>query len=791
MLEKQRNTLIKKAFETAKIIAPGTELTALEIDDAAYTLNCMLQGWSNEGFRLFNMKTGYMPLLSKKNEYKLSTEAYSQFGSSRVLSVESIGATKVKVDSIKDMAKGQSLVFLNNTLSKQNRILDIDYTNSILLLDQPASMSLYAGDDVFFGNILSASTEVKQYVSGFSSITLSGHSVLPAVGDIMYMNFANSWVKVTVSNVDASSSAVYFVPEMGAGRMTKPQVIYGRLVGRATIAETVEFSSRKMHLDQIPFTPGTISIMTDSGLDEAMQVESVSDKYIVLEEPVSGAVLSMLGSRFVDGKEIYPDNSLLKWNQIPSSLLSENIDWGYVTDVPADEIIDWGFVASVVSGEKDYKTLTGSAEILGFVKSVDDYYVSIKSDDFGLLLHRDFSGVWSVVEEDIDAKLFSYNGVPYVYGNGNGVWTLSGNEMTQVFSGIVVEHIVKFGDNYYLVSALDGDKRTVVPTKDFLVYSSAYQIPGHVDCSNSVEFMGKLYCGKGKTFISSDMKSFYDISTRADFRVVVGDVMQNFNTSTVCSYTKNGSDFFPIPAVTANVSAAFNIHGCTFISAYGKILSDGSIGSQVFSINEFGDVWTPQTTISGRVFNMYQDGDTLVISSDTEIKTLLLSADVKTEDVDVYLFGSPIGRPQELMNVVKYGLNTSVQLSMEEMALKDYSQLPHVKADGEPVSYCFFREAKDGIMMVWGTPKKFGEYLKFTYVEPIALLDNAKSVPDIPDEYIGAVIDGLAAELAYEYALPSDKVQMLESKAEASKQMALLHDNETASYIIEPNRRGL
>ena len=107
------------------------------------------------------------------------------------------------------------------------------------------------------------------------------------------------------------------------------------------------------------------------------------------------------------------------------------------------------------------------------------------------------------------------------------------------------------------------------------------------------------------------------------------------------------------------------------------------------------------------------------------------------------------------------------------------------------MSYCFFREAKDGIMMVWGTPKKFGEYLKFTYVEPIALLDNAKSVPDIPDEYIGAVIDGLAAELAYEYALPSDKVQMLEAKAEASKQMALLHDNETTSYIIEPNRRGL
>ena len=791
MLEKQRNTLIKKAFESAKIIAPGTELTALEIDDAAYTLNCMLQGWSNEGFRLFNMKTGYMPLLSKKNEYKLSTEAYSQFGSSRVLSVESIGATKVKVNSIKDMAKGQSLVFLNNTLSKQNKILDIDYTNTTLLLDEPVSMSIYAKDDVFFGSVSSATTEIKQYVSGFSSIALSNYSVLPLVGDTLYINFANSWQAVTVSNVDTSAGVVYFLPEMNNGNVTKSQVIYGSMVGRATVAESIEVSPRKLNLDSIPFVPNTISIMTGSGLDEGMLVESVSDNHIVLEKPVSSVALSLLGKQFVDGKETYTSADVLKWNQIPSSIINRNIDWGSVNDVPADELIDWGFVSDIVSGKEDYKTLTGSAQIIGFVKSADDYYVSIKSDDLGLLLYRDFSGAWSVIEDGIEAKLFSFNGAPYAYNVAGGVWSLSGTEKTQVFSGMTVEHSVCFAGEYYLVSPATGGKKTIVSTKDFIVFSNAYQVPESVDFLNAVEFKGKMYCGKGKTFVSSDMKSFYDLPVYSDYRVVVGDVLQNFNFNTVCSYTKNGVDFVSIPAVTASVSSAFSIYGCTFISVYGKVLPDGSVGSQIFSINNFGEVWTPQTTLSGRTFEMRQDYDMLVISSDTEIKMLKLFVDTKTDDTEAYLFGSPIGRPQELMNVVKYGLNTSTQLSMEEMALKDYSQLPHIKADGEPVSYCFFREASDGKLMVWGTPRKFGEYLKFTYVEPIALLDNARSIPDIPDEYVGAVIDGLAAELAYEYALPTDKVQLLEAKAEASKQLALLHDNEMASYTIEPNRRGL
>ena len=170
--------------------------------------------------------------------------------------------------------------------------------------------------------------------------------------------------------------------------------------------------------------------------------------------------------------------------------------------------------------------------------------------------------------------------------------------------------------------------------------------------------------------------------------------------------------------------------------------------------------------------------------------SLLYNTGVKPkETTKLFCFGDVIGRPQELMNVMKYGLTNNSQLPMNALALKDFLLLPREQTDGEPVNYCFLREAEDGKMMIWGTPDKFGEYLRFSYVEPITLLEGARSTPDFPDEYYEAVEDGLAAQLAMEYGLPLDRQQALVARAQESKENAMLHDNEDTSYSIAPNQR--
>lgn len=93
-------------------------------------------------------------------------------------------------------------------------------------------------------------------------------------------------------------------------------------------------------------------------------------------------------------------------------------------------------------------------------------------------------------------------------------------------------------------------------------------------------------------------------------------------------------------------------------------------------------------------------------------------------------------------------------------------------------------------MMVWGTPTKFGEYLKFTYVRSVHLLGGVRDIPDFPDEYIGAVIDAFAVEMAHQYKAPDARIKELEAKAAKSMENAMLHDNEDTSYRIGITPRG-
>jgi hypothetical protein len=244
-----------------------------------------------------------------------------------------------------------------------------------------------------------------------------------------------------------------------------------------------------------------------------------------------------------------------------------------------------------------------------------------------------------------------------------------------------------------------------------------------------------------------------------------------------------------MPVILSNESAWGYKDGCSFIAIYG-VLSDGVVSTQIYTANDFNPVWTPQVIVPGKVFDIFFDAENAYFVSDVAAISLKIRDAVKPyEPAETLCFGEQIGRPQEIMNVVKYGFNNQVELPMNAVSLKEFSILPHSGQGGTPVNYCFFRDAIDGKMLVWGTPKQFGEYLRFSYVEPLTLLEDARSTPDFPDEYYEAVEDGLAAELAISYGLPIERQQALVAKAEESKEKAMLHDNEDTTYNIVPNQR--
>ena len=210
MLDKARNHLIACAFRKANITSLESDPTAAEIEDAAHTLNCMLQSWNNDGFRLFKIKTGYMPFIPNANEYSLKSQAYKSLEYSDIAHIDRIGATKIKLTSISGISTGQKVVAIDNVATTPNSVLSVDYETNTVSLSSPLEFGIYSNTAVFYGEFNTAVTELKTYGGAFNSLGFDNYSVAPVVGDTVAFCYNGSWTKRTITQVDATNKTFSF-----------------------------------------------------------------------------------------------------------------------------------------------------------------------------------------------------------------------------------------------------------------------------------------------------------------------------------------------------------------------------------------------------------------------------------------------------------------------------------------------------------------------------------------------------------------------------------------------------
>lgn len=794
MLDSKRNLLISNAFRKANITSIESNPTEAEIEDAAHSLNSMLQSWNNDGFRLFKIKDGFLPFIPGVNEYSLAKQAYKSFSRIKIHSIDRIGATKLPVSTVSNASYGQKIIVVNNIRSEDDYIARVDYENIKIELQSPLSMPAAENDAVFYGNFNTALTEIKNYAGLFDTIPYSGEIISPVAGDVIYISYNGNWLQKTIASVDLSQKTITVAgASFAEGNITSSIIVFGPEVFLSQLTQEEPLQARMIHFTGDLGGATSISIPEKNGMGRIFEIESVNINGVIIKNGVDESVLEELGYDKIEADIIYPTQQEASWTDLSGIAVSDSLDWGSITDSSDLITDDWGYVIDDPETLLDWGTLTGSARIIGFSRTNDIKYLlaqDLESESI-FLFYNSGSG-WTAVDMEItdsSATLYTANGVSYYCGNFSGVYSLNGAVATSVFSGTGVEKIIKFKDVYYLVSPKQPDSiiRNVTATKDFALFESTYTISLD-SIVNPVEFMEKMFIGTTDTFVG-DMKNFTNIDVYSQNRCVIGDRLLNLNTSQYCSYTKDSINFYPMPLTLSNETAWGSKDGCSFIAVYG-ILFGGVVSTQIFTANDFNPVWTPQVVVPGRVFDIFFDDKNAYFVSDINVTSLQFRSSVTmVESITAFAFGEQIGRPQQIMNVMKYGFNGQVELPMNALSLQEFTLLPRMGLGGEPVNYCFLREAFDGKMMVWGTPTKFGEYLKFSYVEPLALLEDARSTPDFPDEYYEAVEDGLAAELAISYGAPLDRQQILTAKAEASKENALLHDNEDTSYNIMPNQR--
>lgn len=789
MLDKTRNKLIKHSFQLAGILSPESDMTAEEMTDAADILNSMLQSWNNDGFRLFKIKTGYMPFINGKNEYSLASEAYKSFGGTEIKSFYTIGATKLKLKSMSGVSVGQKVSIVSNS-SESNEIKSVDYDNGIIELKTPTQSNVNANNNVFFGDYNTASTEIKTNASSFNTIKYTNASVTPIIGDALMFSINGSFVTVKITDVNTGGGVITFTPTK-SGNIDNTFIAYGDYVRSTKTTEGVELSVRKIEVSDLKFSPLSLGIPEADNMSNIFDVESVDGNSVILKQGFNEATLNKLGFDKIFADIKYPVSSEVVWTEFGDISDVTELDWGTV-NVVASETDDWGMVTESAEDLEDWETLTGTAEIVSYAKDGNYSFVIVTDGTTNYLYYKALGGSWTQIDVssyDLGTfKLYQTESMVVLYDTVKGAYSVASDGLSGLYTTNGVESVIHFNDLYYLISPKSGSLRTIVSTSNFSSFSASWQVAlGSI--ANPAVFLGKLFLGTTNTTVTSDMKSFSDIDVYSDNRCVVGDRLMNLNTERICTYTLDGEHFLPMPMTLSNQSAWAYKDGCSFIGIYGAV-EEGVMGTQIFTANDFNPIWVPQTIVKGRVFDIHFYSGKAYFVSDVQAKSLTYTVNKQSNNSKVYYFGEQIGRPQEVMNVIKNSLISSSRLPMTTVALKDYALLPKSES-GEPTSYCFFRDAIDGKMMVWGTPNKFGEYLRFSYVEPITLLEDARSTPDFPDEYYQAVEDGLAAELAYHYQLPVDRIQALVAKAELSKERATLHDNEDASYIVSPNQRGL
>lgn len=799
MLDKERNNLIKHAFQLAGITCPESEPTAAEIDDAAHVLNVMLQSWNNDGFRLFKIKRGYMPFAKNKNEYSLANEAYKAFDEANVNYFNKIGTSELSLSSIANAAPRQKLVVINDVVSNTTTISSVDYTGSVKL-SAPLDIPVLANNGVFYGTSLATcGTEIKTISGAFSALSYRNASVMPAIGNTVYFQYNNVWQSATISLVNTVAQTITINRSLFAGKITNGFLIYGSSFYFAKAAKDYPMQYRSIELDHVLPNAVALSVKRDEIVDGALDIESVTDNVVVTKEPFNEDELRDFGKQYLKAENVREPQVQVSWQDLIGVVPITELDWGSVADTSDLQTDDWGYVTDPATTLVDWGTLTSGTAIKSFASTTNDAdkYIAVAatSDNTYYLFHKSANTDWEAIDISelnlTEFKLFGYGDNICLYDKERGVFKIEGTTVTNVYNATGAETLVQYKNMMYFISPItSGTNRYITCAANFEDFQTAWEVD-LASVGFPAEFQEKLYIGSPETFVTNDMRNFTNIEVFSQGRSVVGNRILNLNYSAYCSFSMDGVHFMPMPLLFSTQSAWGYKDGCTFVAVYGVMMEDGTVGTEIYTTNDFNPVWLPKQRIAGRVTDIVFNNSKAYFISDVEVVSMVYYDDLAADNVSVWMYGEKIGRPQEVMNVMKLSLSTSMQLPMNALALKDFLLLPHEKTNGEPVNYCFMREAEDGKMMVWGTPNKFGEYLRFSYVEPITLLSDARSTPDFPDEYYEAVEDGLAAELAYHYQLPVDRIQALVAKAEASKEKATLHDNEDESYDIVPNQRML
>lgn len=154
-------------------------------------------------------------------------------------------------------------------------------------------------------------------------------------------------------------------------------------------------------------------------------------------------------------------------------------------------------------------------------------------------------------------------------------------------------------------------------------------------------------------------------------------------------------------------------------------------------------------------------------------------------DNQVFAYTSDINRPLRVIDAQRTSAE-DVDTPIITVSHEEYQRLPN-KTDTGKTNELYYQPLRDtGIVNLWPEPETAADRIRMTALLPIEDMDSNPNNPDFPQEWLDALVWGLAARLAPSYGVPRQRYQEIKAEAESLYSGILMWDQEPESVYFQP-----
>lgn len=228
---------------------------------------------------------------------------------------------------------------------------------------------------------------------------------------------------------------------------------------------------------------------------------------------------------------------------------------------------------------------------------------------------------------------------------------------------------------------------------------------------------------EGVLFLQTDQVRYELGTTGADHAT------ESFTRTTLDADVSSGATSFTITAATGFATTQY----------LGIELDDGSMQ------------WT---TISGL--------------SGTTVTPLAALTGAASSGNSVITYATRLVRPLRILSARTYNFASAIDTPLSILDKVEYHELPNKTSEGVVNGVMFDRRGganSNGLMFTWPEPENVDYCIKFTFARPIQDFTAAADDPDLPQEWVRALVWNLADEMKEEYDVPEPKATRIERRA--------------------------